>query len=273
MLRAEHNHEKEYVVAVDRPIAAEFARADGRRRPAPPDAHDEARARSASSAPKMFAIILTQGLNRQIRRMCEALGYTVVALQRVRIMHIRLGQLPLGRWRNLTARRGHPVRCHRARAPSRKHGPHRHRRAIAASPLEVAGSVWACPRCDRPFGKPNRPHECAPGMPIEVWLDERTEPQRRAAEAVLAVIKRYRGLIVEAVSIGVLIKRERTIVELRPKTKWLDVSFISHDKVASRRIARTLPCGAGYFHVVHLTDKGDVDAELRRWLAASLRRT
>jgi 23S rRNA pseudouridine2604 synthase len=52
--------------------------------------------------PKVFAIILTQGLNRQIRRMCEALGYTVEALQRVRIMHVRLGELPLGRWRQLS---------------------------------------------------------------------------------------------------------------------------------------------------------------------------
>ena len=55
-----------------------------------------------SSARKIFTIVLTQGLNRQIRRMCEALGYTVVALQRVRIMHIQLGDLALGRWRNLT---------------------------------------------------------------------------------------------------------------------------------------------------------------------------
>ena len=46
--------------------------------------------------------MLTQGLNRQIRRMCEAFGYAVVALQRVRIMHIQLGQLPLGRWRQLS---------------------------------------------------------------------------------------------------------------------------------------------------------------------------
>jgi 23S rRNA pseudouridine2604 synthase len=52
---------------------------------------------------KTFDIVLTQGLNRQIRRMCDALGYTVVALQRVRIMHIRLENLVVGRWRNLTS--------------------------------------------------------------------------------------------------------------------------------------------------------------------------
>ena len=59
--------------------------------------------RVAKLGPKLFRITLTQGLNRQIRRMCEAFGYTVEALQRVRIMHVQLGQLPVGRWRNLTA--------------------------------------------------------------------------------------------------------------------------------------------------------------------------
>ena len=49
-----------------------------------------------------FRIILTQGLNRQIRRMCEAFDYRVRKLQRVRIMHIKLGDLPYGRWRELT---------------------------------------------------------------------------------------------------------------------------------------------------------------------------
>ena len=51
---------------------------------------------------KAFNIILTQGLNRQIRRMCEALGYRVRSLRRIRIMHLRLGNLKLGQWRNLS---------------------------------------------------------------------------------------------------------------------------------------------------------------------------
>jgi len=50
-----------------------------------------------------FRIVLTQGLNRQIRRMCEHFGYTVRRLQRVRIMHVHLGTLPVGQWRPLTA--------------------------------------------------------------------------------------------------------------------------------------------------------------------------
>ena len=100
VLRAEHNHEKEYVVGVDHAITPEFVErmsagvrlSDATTKPC----------KVTRLGPKVFRIILTQGLNRQIRRMCEALGYTVETLQRVRIMHIRLGELPLGRWRQLT---------------------------------------------------------------------------------------------------------------------------------------------------------------------------
>ena len=51
---------------------------------------------------KTFRIILTEGMNRQIRRMCEALGYKVTKLKRIRIMNIKLGKLKIGEWRNLT---------------------------------------------------------------------------------------------------------------------------------------------------------------------------
>ena len=119
----------------------------------------------------------------------------------------------------------------------------------------------------------NRPHVCAPGMPIELWLDEQLDPQRRAAAAVLAIVRRYRGLAIEAVSVGVLIKRARTLVELRPKKRWLDLSFISNAAITSDRIARALPVSSGTYYVVHLRDATDVDAELRGWLATSLRKS
>jgi 23S rRNA pseudouridine2604 synthase len=100
ILRAEHNHEKEYVVAIDRPVTPEFLD----RMAAGVNIGDATtkRCKVARVGPKVFGIILTQGLNRQIRRMCEALGANVEVLQRIRIMHVRLGELPLGRWRQLT---------------------------------------------------------------------------------------------------------------------------------------------------------------------------
>jgi 23S rRNA pseudouridine2604 synthase len=100
VLRAEHGHEKEYVVGVDHAITDDFLRklaagvplSDAKTKPC----------KLRKLGPRVFDIILTQGLNRQIRRMCAAFGYEVVALQRIRIMHVQLGKLPRGTWRNLT---------------------------------------------------------------------------------------------------------------------------------------------------------------------------
>jgi 23S rRNA pseudouridine2604 synthase len=101
VLRAEHEHEKEYVVAVDRPLTPEFLAGMARGVPILDTVTNPCTLTQVGR--NTFRIVLTQGLNRQIRRMCEHFGYTVRGLQRVRIMHVRLGDLPLGRWRNLTA--------------------------------------------------------------------------------------------------------------------------------------------------------------------------
>jgi 23S rRNA pseudouridine2604 synthase len=100
ILRAGNNHEKEYIITTDKPINGEFiskmsngvkilgtvtkkcfVKQEGKNR---------------------FRIILTQGLNRQIRRMCEALGYKVETLKRIRIMNIQLQNIPVGKWRYFT---------------------------------------------------------------------------------------------------------------------------------------------------------------------------
>jgi len=99
LLRAENRHEKEYIVTVNKSITQEFLR----RMASGVEILDTVTlpCKIRQSGPKQFTIILTQGLNRQIRRMCEALGYRVLTLERVRIMNIRLGHLKRGRWRNL----------------------------------------------------------------------------------------------------------------------------------------------------------------------------
>ncbi len=101
VLRAENEHEKEYVVAVDRPITPEFLRGMAGGVPILDTVTNPCKVTQVGR--NTFRIVLTQGLNRQIRRMCEHFGYTVRRLQRVRIMHVRLGDLPPGKWRNLTA--------------------------------------------------------------------------------------------------------------------------------------------------------------------------
>lgn len=101
MMRARNRHEKEYQVKVDRAFDSGFLERMTQGVPILDTVTRPCRIRRTGS--DTFVIILTQGLNRQIRRMCEALGYRVVRLKRVRIMNIRLGSLPCGKWRELTS--------------------------------------------------------------------------------------------------------------------------------------------------------------------------
>ena len=99
ILRARNNHEKEYIVSVNRPINREFIQ----------NMSNGVEILNTLTkncfveqlGPKKFKIILTQGLNRQIRRMCEVLGYRVRSLKRVRIMNIKL-DIPTGKYREFT---------------------------------------------------------------------------------------------------------------------------------------------------------------------------
>ena len=99
ILRARNNHEKEYIVSVNRPIDREFVKTmsngvqilDTKTK----------NCLVEQLGPKKFKIVLTQGLNRQIRRMCDSLGYRVETLKRVRIMNIKL-DVPMGKYREFT---------------------------------------------------------------------------------------------------------------------------------------------------------------------------
>ncbi|AUM67138.1 23S rRNA pseudouridine(2604) synthase RluF [Brevibacillus laterosporus] len=102
ILRAENNHDKEYIVTVDKPITDSFLKgmASGVRilgtttKPCQVQRMNE----------RSFRIILTQGLNRQIRRMCQVFGYKVQRLQRIRIMNIHLDGIKKGEWRDVTTK-------------------------------------------------------------------------------------------------------------------------------------------------------------------------
>lgn len=99
ILRAGNKHEKEYVVTVDKPVTDEFIQRMGAGVPILGEMTKKCKVSKESVY--IFRITLIQGLNRQIRRMCEYFGYEVTKLERVRIMHITLKGLPLGEWRLL----------------------------------------------------------------------------------------------------------------------------------------------------------------------------
>jgi 23S rRNA pseudouridine2604 synthase len=102
ILRAENNHEKEYIVTVNKDISLEFLKKMASGVPILDTVTKPCKVNQIDKY--TFNIILTQGLNRQIRRMCETLGYRVTNLRRVRIMNIQLGRLKTGDYRNVTER-------------------------------------------------------------------------------------------------------------------------------------------------------------------------
>ncbi len=100
ILRAGNNHEKEYVVSTDKPITADFIHKMSNGIKILDTITKKCFVKQEGK--NRFSIILTQGLNRQIRRMCNALDYNVVSLKRTRIMHVTLKNLPVGCWRYFT---------------------------------------------------------------------------------------------------------------------------------------------------------------------------
>jgi 23S rRNA pseudouridine2604 synthase len=100
ILRSRNEHEKEYIVQVNSPITAEFIKKMSSGVPILQTMTKPCFVEKLGT--NSFRIILTQGLNRQIRRMCDFLGYHVTKLKRIRIMHIYLQDLPSGKWRALS---------------------------------------------------------------------------------------------------------------------------------------------------------------------------
>ncbi|CAI0973861.1 Ribosomal large subunit pseudouridine synthase F [Serratia grimesii] len=100
ILRAGNDHEKEYLVTVNKPVTDDFIRGLGAGVPMLGTVTKKCKVKK--EAPFVFRIVLVQGLNRQIRRMCEYFGYEVTKLERTRIMNVSMAGLPPGEWRDLT---------------------------------------------------------------------------------------------------------------------------------------------------------------------------
>lgn len=100
ILRAGNNHEKEYLVTVNKPVTDDFIRGMGAGVPILGAVTKKCKVKK--EAPFTFRITLVQGLNRQIRRMCEYFGFEVTKLERTRIMNVSLSGIPQGEWRDLT---------------------------------------------------------------------------------------------------------------------------------------------------------------------------
>jgi len=139
ILRAGNNHEKEYVVTVDRKINKRFVERMAGGLPILDTVTKKCYVKQTGD--NTFTIILTQGLNRQIRRMCEYLGYEVTTLKRVRIMNVNLNGLRPGQWRHLTEQEMSEIN-----------------KAIEGSAKTEEGSVDKNKKIRKPLDKKNEAH-------------------------------------------------------------------------------------------------------------------
>lgn len=134
---------------------------------------------------------------------------------------------------------------------------------------------WICPNCDRQFGRFQQSHVCVPGMSLDEYYADQPPFHREVAEAVIEHLRSEGDIHVEPVSVGVLIKHGRTIVELRPMKQWLALSFVLPYRVKHPRITRTMKMsGAGgsdaASHVVRVYAVDDIDDQVREWLSAAM---
>jgi hypothetical protein len=129
-------------------------------------------------------------------------------------------------------------------------------------------TAWTCPECDRRFGRRNQSHECAPAMTLEDYFAADGPPfERPIFDAVRAHLATLGPLHLEPVSVGLFFKRSRTFAELRPKTRWMTLSFILSHSVADPRISRRVAVsGNRVYHETKLRGPDDVDEQVRDWL-------
>jgi hypothetical protein len=126
---------------------------------------------------------------------------------------------------------------------------------------------WTCPACDRQFGRSHQSHACVPAGSVADCFASRPPVQRQIYEAVIGHIKTLGPVHVDAVQVGVFLKRGSKLAELRPKSKWLSLELVLPRLLVNARVSRTVRISSTRFvHVVKLAAVDDVDDELRDWL-------
>jgi hypothetical protein len=129
--------------------------------------------------------------------------------------------------------------------------------------------VWICPACAREFGK-RQSHVCAPALSVESYFASRPPVEREIFEAVRDHLQGLGDVIVEPVGVGILFKRRRTFVELRPKTRWVALSIGLNHRLQHARVTSTTSTANGAtYHGLRITSAADIDSQVRDWLTES----
>ena len=129
--------------------------------------------------------------------------------------------------------------------------------------------VWTCPACGREFGT-KQAHFCAPALSVDDYFAARPPIEREIFEAVREHLESLGPLIVEPVGVGILFKRRRTFVELRPMARWVHLNIGLNYRREHPRITRTARGNGGRtYHGLRITSPADIDDEVRGWLTES----
>lgn len=127
--------------------------------------------------------------------------------------------------------------------------------------------TWTCPSCARSFGRSGQSHVCAPALTVEEYFATGPDFERPIFEVVRAHLESLGPVVVEPVQVGVFFKRARTFAELRPKTRWVTLSFILPVEVRADRVSRRVRISAARtYHETKLRLPADVDDEVLAWL-------
>jgi hypothetical protein len=126
---------------------------------------------------------------------------------------------------------------------------------------------WTCPHCKRRFRRAGQAHECAPAMDLEDYFSTGPPHERPVFEAVMDHLEGVGPVHVEPVSVGIFLKRAQTFAQLRPKQRWVALSFglprpVSHPTI----VRKVIPYSGRYYHVANLAGPEDLDDRLRDWL-------
>jgi hypothetical protein len=127
---------------------------------------------------------------------------------------------------------------------------------------------WTCPQCDREFARARQSHVCVPGCTVDETFADHPAGQRAAYDAVVEHLRREGPVHEDAVRIGVFLKSEGKIAELRPKARGLTLLLFLAREVDDVRIRRRETTAQGrVMHTLRLLDAADVDDVVRAWLS------
>jgi hypothetical protein len=133
--------------------------------------------------------------------------------------------------------------------------------------MMAAMNLWTCPSCGRSFGRTRQSHACLPGNSVDESFAGQPPEHRAAYDAIARHLRSLGPFHEDAVQVGVFLKRDRTLAEVRPRVRSVSLELVLDRVVDHPRISRRIPISGGRaVHCILLTHPDQVDDQVRDWL-------